>query len=173
VQQTACTWSFGSHGELCVISTILVLVTAIAIDLASDFTTLPSSTVHVDVGGSCPDCFDQFVNFSGVKSLGSCLSSGGNVWTYIGGKNSSGYRRGRRWTWLRTPGPLPRFVHRNTVIPTITAIKLSLQFCRSQMAQKDLFIPFHLTFCVFDGLPLPCSPSWQYVFWHSISTAHF
>lgn len=77
----------------------LVLVAAVAVDLAANFTTGPQRAVDVHVGGACADGVDQLIDLARVDTLsprcGSCRDVRADVSRY----DSAGY--GRRWRRTR------------------------------------------------------------------------
>lgn len=99
-----------------------MLVTAVAVDLAANFTTAPCSTVDIDVRRTSANCSDQFVNFAGVNPLRSSSYCGWDVWTHIGRYNLSGNRSRRRLARLSPSWAISKICtqeHRDSTIDAL------------------------------------------------------
>ena len=92
------------------------------VELAADLPGRPGRRVDVDVRGAGPDRRQQLGKLSGAQSLGPRRRGGGDVGLTSAAKIVPVIVAGVGGHPCVPAGPLPRFVHRNTVIPPLTPV---------------------------------------------------
>src|SRR6185295_10024891 len=88
------------HPRSSVIKKVLVVVAAVAVDLAANFTTGPGRAVDVYISRASANGGDKFIHFSGIQSLCSGGCGRRNIWTHVCSDDRARDRCGRRGTWL-------------------------------------------------------------------------
>src|SRR5688572_817227 len=129
------------------------MMSAVAINLASNLTTWPKRAVNVYVRGSGAHGSDKFIDFAGVDSLSSRRCGSRDVGTYVGGHDCARNRRGWRRARLSSRGTVAEITaekHADAAIHTLLS-KVDVSLLDSAFQVGISKLPFNPRFIVADS----------------------